>query len=175
MTTKLKSMTEYEKSTRDFAYFGNHGDWLMAYTSANCSDIVTRANFIALQRALPEDSFIVEDFKGPLSGVHGGWVLLNPDNTEAVATAERILTKLEDYPVIDDEVWSELEYDEACQSAEAACDIDRSRAALAASYIVSYALEDGSRDLFDFWPTEREVFFGYLAFRRYDRRVRNGL
>ena len=166
----MRTMNEYEQSTRDFAYFGEHGDWLMAYTSANVSDIVTRSNFIAMQRALPEGSFVVEEFKGPLSGVHGGWVLVDPANAEAVAEAEDILRQLEDYPVIDDEVMSELEQDEALESAAAACDLasNYEERKAAAGYIldVSEANNRGVGYSSEYWPCEEDVFFGFLHYRR---------
>ncbi len=171
MTVKLRSMAEYAKRTQDFAYFGDKGDWLMAFTSANCSDIITRANFIALQRALPEGSYCVEEFKGPLSGVYGGWVLLDPNNTEAIDTAIDALRSLEDYPVLDDEVLYELEHDEAVEAAFAACDIDRENARQAAEFIVQKSEENdrGIGYASEYWPSERDVFFGYLAYRRYAR------
>ncbi len=166
----VKTMAEYERTTRDFAYFGDRGDWLMAYASANCSDIVTRANFIAFQRALPEGSYVVEEFKGPLSGVYGGWILVDPANAEAVSEAEDILRQLEDYPVVDDEVLSEVENDEALESAAAACDIAQSREEreAAAGYIlsVSEANDRGVGYASEYWPTEADVFFGYLHYRR---------
>jgi hypothetical protein len=172
MTTQLKSMADYEKSTRDFAYFGDSGEWLVAYTSANCSDIVTRSNFIAIQRELPADSFKVETFRGPLSGVNGGWILIDPSNDEAIATVERILAELEDYPVVDDEVMSELEIEEAIESAEAACDIDSAARKDAAPFILNKS-EENNRGVgysSEYWPTESDVFFGYLAYRRDKRR-----
>ena len=91
MSTTLRSMAEYERTTRDFAYFGERNDWLVAYTSANVSDIVRRSNFIAIQRALPEDSFEVEDFRGPLSGVYGGWILIDPARQDAIDIVKQIL------------------------------------------------------------------------------------
>lgn len=166
----MQTMREYAKRTRDFAYFGDSEDWLIAHTSANVSDIVTRANHEAIKRALPEDAFTVETFRGPLSGVHGEWILIDPAAVEAVEEVERMLAGLEDYPVIDDEVLSEMEYDEAVENAARACDIARTydERAAAAPYIVSVS-EDNCRGVGysnEYWPEDADVFFGYLHYRR---------
>ncbi len=162
----LQTMDEYNRRTPNFAYFGDRGDWYIAHTAANCSDIVTRANHEAIKEALPAGSFTVETFGGPLRGVHGEWILIDPARQDAIDTALAILAGLDDYPVVNDEVLSRLEWDEAHDAAAQACDIDSACAEAAAPFIVNYALEDDGRDLFDFWPTPREVFFGYLRFRR---------
>lgn len=168
----MQTMNEYAQNTYNFAYFGERGDWLIAWASSNYSETVVRANCIAIQRALSDGNFEVETFKGPLAGVYGEWILVDPANTVAVEIAESILAELEDYPVVDDEVLSELEYDEACESAYAACDIDREHALDAAPFIVSKS-EDNGRGVgysHEYWPTESDVFFGYLAYRRFVRR-----
>lgn len=171
----MQTMNQYERRTRDFAYFGERGDWFMAFTSANVSDIVTRANAEAFKRALPEDSFAVETFRGPLSGVHGEWILIDPANAEAVAIAEDIRAGLEDYPVIDDEVLSELEYDEAVENAARACDIALSyeEREAAAPYILAVSEERGRGVGYsnEYWPDASDVFFGYLHYRRAVRKA----
>lgn len=154
------------KSGNGFCYWGESEGWLKAYSAANCNGILDAANLEAFRRALPEGSYRVEQFGGGLRGVTIDTLLIDPERADAIAVADEILDALEDYPVIDDELYSEMEYDEALESAEAACDIDRAHAAEAASFICEAAFADGGRDTYDFWPTPEEVFFGYLHFRR---------
>lgn len=154
------------KSRDGFAYWGESEGWYIAYSAANCGDLLDKANLEAFRRALPEGSYRVEEFGGGLRGVSIETLLIDPERADAIEEAESILAQLEDYPVIDDELYSEYEYNEALESAEAACDIDRANAAAAAPYICNVAFEDGRRDTCDFWPTPEEVFFGYLRYRR---------
>ena len=169
----MQTMGDYERTTRDFAYFGDSHDWLMAFASCDASDIVTRANCEALKRGLPEGSFRVETFKVPLSGVHGEWVLIDPANADAIEWAEGVIAELESYPVIDDEVLSELEYDEAYEAAGSACAIarDDTERQAAAPFIVHKSDENerGVGYSNEYWPTDADVFFGYLAYRRHAR------
>lgn len=43
------------------------------------------------------------------------WIAIHQDDAEALAVADNIARGLEDYPVINEDDWSELEYYEACE------------------------------------------------------------
>jgi hypothetical protein len=98
------------------AYWGEHGDWLVAMGQHRDSDILTRCNWKVLVRLLDalevEDAYVVE------SESHWavGWVehlLINPDCRAAVFIAEAAMKQIEDYPILDEDAWSEMESDEA--------------------------------------------------------------
>ena len=42
------------------------------------------------------------------------WIAIHESDAKALAAADEIASALEDYPVIDESHWSELEFNEAC-------------------------------------------------------------
>ena len=172
--TKLRTMAEYAKEASDFAYFGDNESWYVVHTTHRDADLLNRANHQAIRDALPEGSFAIEGFGHWLVG-HGEWILVDPANAEAVEIAQRILDDLEDYPVVDDEALSNLEWEDAFDSCKSALykfpfdnDIQKDDAA---SKVLDYAMnvENGCTGD-EFWPSDEAVFFGYLHFRRSLRR-----
>ncbi len=86
-------------------------DWLILYTQHRDSDILTRSNWEVLVEDLGEGC-------ETMSASHWavGWVeylLINPDDSEAVRRAEDWECVLADYPVCDDEHYSNMETKEA--------------------------------------------------------------
>lgn len=162
-------MQTLREQGESFVYFGERGDWLLAAATAECADIVVRANFKAFVAALPEDAIAVEDFGGAFG--YGSWLLIDPEREDAIEIAEAIKRDLEDYPVIDDEVLSTLEFEEALEAAALACDIDREHADEAAFFILEYDENHGHGVGYasEYWPTDEAVFFGYLHWRREHR------
>lgn len=81
------------------------------------SDALERANFDAGWEAVkatnPEHAQIVREHHWAVGWVE--WIAIHQDETEALKVADRIKGGLEDYPVVDEELWTEYEEEEARQ------------------------------------------------------------
>lgn len=125
MTTQIKMATlaDNTRAVGSSAYWGDNGDWLIASAMHRDSDCLTCSNFRCFEKALKA----LPEFKawdGEFSPVtieefnHWavGWVqylIIHPSFTAGVALAESIRAKLEEYPVLDDEDFSNIETEEA--------------------------------------------------------------
>lgn len=95
-------------------YWGEHGDWLVAMGRHRDSDILTNCNWDVFKKMLDtcgEDAYIVENE----SHWAVGWVehiLINPANEAAMKMADDVEKQLNDYPVLDDEAFSQAEQEE---------------------------------------------------------------
>lgn len=94
------------------AYWGDREDWLIAASVHRDSDTVDRANWAEWCKALPESGTVAIE-----RSTHWavGWVdylVIDPSDTAAVALAESLRERLEDYPVLDEMELSNLEWDE---------------------------------------------------------------
>lgn len=90
-----------------------------------------RANFDAMLKALggerrhptiedPEDNGAALSLVRVIRENHWAvgwveWIAIHESQTETLAIANRIMEKLEDYPVINEELWSEYEHNEASE------------------------------------------------------------
>lgn len=118
-----KTLSEFFRAVGDSAYWGDRANWLVAYSAHRDAQALERSNwrcFGQALRALPT----VRDWSGedlPIAEERAshwavGWIdylLVNPACPEAVAEAERLLARLEDYPVLDEFDFSEEETNEA--------------------------------------------------------------
>lgn len=98
-----------------FVFLGRHRD----------SDALSRANFDAALKAIggeqSRDSddgeevlplvLVVEESHWAVGWVQ--WIAIHESATDALAKAQAIVEKLDRYPVVDEELWSEYETDEA--------------------------------------------------------------
>jgi len=78
------------------------------------SDALTRSNFergLALIGGESETVQVVRERHWACGWVE--WIGIHEDDAEAIAKAEAILEKLDGYPVLDDDHFSELEWNEA--------------------------------------------------------------
>lgn len=105
-----------------FVYFGDRGDWPIVMTQHRDSELVERSNFIVAERML-RASGEQTDATGELDGVaierssHWavGWIerlLIAPGNAELARIAAEITEALEQYPILDDDHYSDMESDE---------------------------------------------------------------
>lgn len=121
-THALQPLSEYFKTSS--TYWGERSEWLVAYSTHRDADCLARSNWRCFIRALGGNG--AEGAKGTQDVTETvaieeakhwavGWVqylLIAPGATELIAKAEKILADLEDYPVLDEDDFSTLEYDE---------------------------------------------------------------
>ena len=100
-------------------YASNYGgedfsDHYVVYTQHRDSDTLERSNFRVLVRELedayPESTYIARSGHWAV-----GWVeqlLIEETNYNALALAEILLEKINDYPVLDEFDWSDLQVEE---------------------------------------------------------------
>lgn len=162
-------------STSSFGYYGDHEGWLDAIGQHRDSDILTRSNFRCFVAELdaidPEgEDHAVESFRHWAVG----WMeelLCRPDS-ECATLADTLRERLSDYPVLNEDEWSALENEENQNTTFAAVPSawgsDEERREIA-SFVVSiddsgnYGIEDAD----NYWPSDRSLFFGLLAYKRY--------
>lgn len=77
------------------------------------SDVLAKANWEALCKAIPEDGERVK----VVTAMHWAvgwvsWLAIHKDNDDALREADEIAAALENYPVVDDELYSQMENDE---------------------------------------------------------------
>lgn len=78
------------------------------------SDALAQSNFAAMLRALGGESetvTIVRESHWACGWVE--WIAIHQDDENALAIADELCGRLEDYPVLDEDDWSEREQDEA--------------------------------------------------------------
>ena len=121
----MNTLSEYFK--RDSAYWGEKQDWLVVLTTNRDADTLTRSNFRCMVQLLggkesdgAKGSTELSEHAAIEEARHWacGWVqylVINPDNKELVAIAEEQLASLENYPVVNEDDWSNLEMEEANQ------------------------------------------------------------
>lgn len=119
---KLETMAEAH--THSAHYWGDHGDWGIAYFKHRGSDLLAESNFDQMQEALEEvERKDFEDEHGiagdveveesSCSLVGRRYYLIVRPGSPAEALAFELLKKLEDYPVLDEDDFSRRE-SEAC-------------------------------------------------------------
>ena len=108
----MEKLIDYFGSPYSF-YNGQHGDWIMLYMTTRDSSILDQSNLEYLKKEFgyPNQDVDIERASCSLFG-YRDYFIVNPENTEFVKKAENILKRLEDYPVLSDDLYSEMEYDE---------------------------------------------------------------
>lgn len=112
----MKTLQENASNVGSSAYWGDKGEWLIAAAVHRDSRCLERSNFRCFDkqlRAASEDGSVdIERFNHWAVG----WVdylIVNPASAETIKLAESIREKLDDYPVVDEQDFSELEMEEA--------------------------------------------------------------
>lgn len=104
--------------TRPDSYYG--ATWPDYYSAgvgqSRDSDSLERSNFACMLRALGGESesvIVVCENHWAVGWIE--WIAIQQDNESALAIADEIAGKLADYPVIDEEHWGELEWNQAAE------------------------------------------------------------
>lgn len=97
------------------SYMGEHWPEYFVFLSQHRdSDSLTRSNFICGLEALGGESDTVQVIReGHWAVGWVEWIAIHQDDTAALKIADSIAEKLEDYPVVNEDHLSELEWDEA--------------------------------------------------------------
>jgi hypothetical protein len=115
MTETFATLTRYTRP-RDFADFSDisRAEYFVGVGQHRDSDCLARSNFRSMLRLLGGESDTVLVLRDSHWAV--GWVetiYIHESNAAALQTADEILTALEDYPVVDESDYSELEWETA--------------------------------------------------------------
>jgi hypothetical protein len=123
-----------------FAYYGDRGDWPIVATQHRDSDLIERCNFAVAERML-RAAGEQTDATGEYDGVaierasHWavGWIerlLIAPGNVELARIAAEIHDALEQYPILNDGAYSDMETQEhidgVCEEHCSECEYERS-------------------------------------------------
>jgi len=151
-------------------YWGERTDWLIVYAVTRDSSTLERANFQAIERDLAGTRYTIER-----SGHWAvGWVdylIIDPTDTEAVEIAERAQSRLEDYSILDESLWSEMELEAYSQNVELAVKwwAKRQHETItddALNRIMGAVAERAREITEDAWPDDAEIFAAALEVRR---------
>lgn len=143
-------------------YFG--AEWPEYYGSGIAhhrdSGALDRSNFKEMLKALGGESdtvIVVRESHWAVGWVE--WIAIHEDDTKALQEADEIMAALEDYPVVNDEAFSEEEQEEASQ-VWANCYDDRRRV----EYIREFRSQFDFHDMSDLMACARGKFFnGYAS------------
>lgn len=109
--------TMNEAHSRDAVYWGECGDWLIVISRHRDSDCLSRANYDATKEILGAiegaDEFLSEERSNHWAVGWVDYLIIDPSWDAGVRKAGEIRSELEDYPVVDEEKWSEYEMEEA--------------------------------------------------------------
>lgn len=167
-------------------YYGEHEDWLVASATNESGDVydsVKRSNHRVMIAALnvidPDgEAHTVETYGGAFG--RGEWLLVAP-GSECEREVIAMLARIEGYPVLNDDDWTELESEDQYETAVFALQSDspyclsESEARAAAQYVIQWAwqsYESGGygREPIDrgseWYPSKRAMFGGMLLYRR---------
>jgi hypothetical protein len=110
----IATINDEIRANGNFAYYGDRQHFGIAFTRHRDSDALERSNFRVAVAAMPQgdknETWAIERASHFLAG----WVeyLLVEPNSAAWTIAEELQARLEDYPVLDENDYGELEAEE---------------------------------------------------------------
>lgn len=149
--------TVRQEHSSNAAYWGEREEWLIAYAQHRDSDTLTRSNWAAFVEALGGESDTVAIERSNHWAV--GWVeyiLVDPQDTERVKLAEELREQLDDYPVLDEMGFSNLEHEEYQEAWQ-----DYGRSDFVRGLRKKFNLSDAAEELLD-QDEELQAFFESL-------------
>lgn len=127
---KAKEYKNIKRWRRPSNYAG--AEWYDYYSAgvgqSRDSDALERANFDAMLAGLGGETdtvIVVRESHWAVGWVE--WLAIHETDEEGLATADRIQKRLQDYPVIDEDLWSHYENEE-CREVWESCYSPRERA-----------------------------------------------
>ena len=149
-------------------YFGSEWPEYYVFLSQNRdSDTLTRSNFQCALTAIGGETGEDDDGISAVTVVREShwacgwieWIAIHESNSEALRIADEIAAKLEDYPVVNEDHWSELE-DQEAQEVWRNCYNERERI----DYMRRYSSQFEFQDFADLRAQVRgEYFTGYAS------------
>lgn len=115
----MESIAEHFKRLNSLGhpccYHGDHEDWLIVIGQSRDSRVLEQSNYRSTLKALQAicTEGVIEERAGHWAV---GWIdtiIIDPKNPALKKEAQSILDALTDYPIVDDEDHSNLEYEEA--------------------------------------------------------------
>ena len=97
------------------SYFGDKGEWLQVISHTRDSSCLERSNFQVATKMMEDvdsECFEIERY----SHWACGWIetlVIDPDNKAAVEKGNEIITLISQYPILDEDHYSQLQDDEA--------------------------------------------------------------
>ena len=119
----MKTLRENTKAVGDSAYWGDRGNWFIVAAVHRDSDALDRSNF-SVSEAMLKDNPASAEWSGEFQPYaierfnHWavGWIdylLIDPECKPLVELGESIQARIENYPVLDESHFSEIESQEA--------------------------------------------------------------
>lgn len=116
-------------------YYGDHRGWYIVASRHYDCDPVTDANFRTLAESLgieriefdayeteyrdnatddQSETAAIESYGGAFG--RGQWLLIDPDSAESMAIVQNAYERMADYPILDEERWSDIETEREMES-----------------------------------------------------------
>jgi hypothetical protein len=110
-------MKSLEKWTRPDSYMGAEWpEYFVFLGQHRDSDSLSRSNFICGLEKIGGESdtvHIVHESHWAVGWVE--WIAIHESDSQALEKANEIMRRLDGYPVVNEDHWSELEWNEACE------------------------------------------------------------
>lgn len=114
MNTEIKLAPLSDAFKKYSCYWGELGNWLIAYSTHRDANTLNRSNWAVLLKRLGGESETVQIERASHWAV--GWlerIVIKPDASDKITIAETALAEIENYPILDEMHFSDLESDEA--------------------------------------------------------------
>ena len=160
MKTKTEFTTVSDCFKSDSAYWGERGNWIVAYEMTRDADCLGRSNMRSFIKLLggkgTEGAKGTQDISEHVAIEEArhwacGWIqrlIVDPSAADLVAIVQEANKKLEGYPVVDEDDWSELEWNEYCEFFERDCRGEFRRG------LKEFELKDSTLDRIESAPVE---------------------
>ena len=124
----MKRLTDFFQDPYS-SYFGDKGAWLVAYVKNRDSELIEEINFEVFIREFKAAGLTEGKDYDIERASHWacGWIdfLVVPPGSQAEKIAENLLAALEDYPCLDDDLYSERAWEIAAEFANEISDYEK--------------------------------------------------